>query len=264
MATTEQLIQWKQNWERQFYPGTSTLVNLINERDPVRLQNFEHRKTMEAGLALSKNPIQGDYGLEHMAKIHHALFKDVYPFAGEVRDFGMRKKRINDPVTSRFARPDEFPILNTLLKERVVDVLALKNEDFVRNPKQHQQAFVDGISKAYETANELHPFREGNGRTQRVWLNQLAKEVGWQLDYSKIEPRAWNYAAAQSTPGEINGQHVAGKVDKLQQVFGHIAVHEKALHNPYIQGKLGDLAPKQRVLEVGELSPLQSRPSIRM
>lgn len=256
MATEEETAQWRKNWDRLFYPGTTTLVNYLNLRDAAELKEVEGRISSAVGKEISRNAVNGEFGLEHMRDIHRALFKRLYPWAGEVRDFGMTRPRPDDPHTTRFTPPDAIAATDQLLKQRSGAVLALKNEDFARHPQRWQQEFVNNIALAYQTANQMHPFREGNGRTQRIWLDQLAHASGWSLDYSKVEPRAWNYAAGMSANGELNGVLQVGKPNKLKQVFAHIATHQKALYNPYIQGKLGDYGSKARMLEIGELSPL--------
>jgi len=55
-----------------------------------------------------------------------------------------------------------------------------------------------------ERTNELHPFREGNGRTQRVFLAQLAQNAGYKLDFSVVDPDAFMIATIQSSNG-VNG-----------------------------------------------------------
>lgn len=264
MATADETALWRKNWERLCYPGTTTLVNFLNIRDSAELKEVEGRISSAVGKEISRHAPKGEFGLEQMRDIHKSLFGRIYPWAGQVRDFGMTRPRPDDPYVTRFAPPDAIAATDPLLKQRAGDVLALRNEDFVRNPQKFQQEFVNNIALAYQTANQMHPFREGNGRTQRIWLDQLARASGWSLDYTRVEPRAWNYAAAMSANGELKGVLQVGKPDKLKQVFAHIATHEKALYNPYIQGKLGDHASKTRMLEIGELSPLLAQSRFRI
>lgn len=56
-------------------------------------------------------------------------------------------------------------------------------------------------SDCYERTNELHPFREGNGRTQRVFLRQLAQSAGYELDFASVDPDALMIATIQSAQG---------------------------------------------------------------
>jgi len=61
--------------------------------------------------------------------------------------------------------------------------------------------FVDAFVDFYIRTNELHPFREGNGRTQRVFLAQLAQHAGYQLDFSCIDPDELMVATIWSAQG---------------------------------------------------------------
>jgi cell filamentation protein len=262
MGSEEDHARWRERWESLFYPGTRTLVNLLNIRDPEQLKKAEFEISSAIGQQILKAAPAAniEFGLTHMRELHKELFGRIYAWAGEVRDFGLIRPRIDDPLVTRFTVPEGIVPMDEQLKQHTKAILALKDVDFARSPKEHQQAFVNHIALAYQTANQMHPFREGNGRTQRIWLEQLSRAAGWRLNYDKVEPRAWNYAASMSTTGELDGSMSAGMPDKLKQVFGHIAIHQKALYNPYIQGKLGNHGQTARVLEIGELSPLlQSR-----
>ena len=94
--------------------------------------------------------------------IHRYLFEDIYEFAGEIRKVNMAKGNF------RFA-----PLM-------YLDA-ALENID-----KMPQSDF-DEIIEKYVEMNIAHPFREGNGRTQRVFLTQLAGQAGYQLDFACVD-----------------------------------------------------------------------------
>ena len=72
----------------------------------------------------------------------------------------------------------------------------------------------------YAAVNELHPFREGNGRTAREFLNQLSGESGRSLDYEKVDKTTWNTAARLSAHGNI---------EPIKQVFYEISRVERAV-----------------------------------
>lgn len=63
----------------------------------------------------------------------------------------------------------------------------LKNENYLRNLPRDK--FIERVAFYIGEINALHPFREGNGRTQRVFINQLARQAGWNLNFSEISPR---------------------------------------------------------------------------
>lgn len=100
---------------------------------------------------------------ESLAKIHKYLFDEIYDFAGEVRKVNISKGNF------RFA-----PLM-------YLDA-ALQSID-----KMPQSTF-DEIIEKYVEMNVAHPFREGNGRSTRIWLDlMLKKEIGYVVDWSKVD-----------------------------------------------------------------------------
>ncbi len=250
-ATTE-----KERWDRLYYPGSNTFINFFGERNGQTLKQLEGRITSAAAKVLAQSGLDGNLDLEHMRHIHRELFKSIYPWAGEIRDVNMSKRNEDSTQITRFTPPEKISELAPLLLQHAHSVLAMKERDFVRRPKDVHNEFTGHLAQAYQTANQMHPFREGNGRVHKLWLVALADRTGWDLDFNKIEPRAWNFAAAASAEGTIGGVTIPGKIDKLKTVFEHIATHHKAQFNPYIQGKLGNFASRERILEIGELSQI--------
>lgn len=109
-----------------------------------------------------------------LQEIHKYLFQDIYYFAGKIRDENISKGNF------RFA-----PVM--YLKE------ALKNID-----KMPQKTF-DEIIEKYVEMNIAHPFREGNGRSTRIWLDRIfIKELGKVVDWSKIDKNDYLLAMERS------------------------------------------------------------------
>ena len=109
-----------------------------------------------------------------LQEIHKYLFQDIYYFAGKIRDENISKGNF------RFA-----PVM--YLKE------ALKNID-----KMPQKTFNEIIEK-YVEMNIAHPFREGNGRSTRIWLDRIfIKELGKVVDWSKIDKNDYLLAMERS------------------------------------------------------------------
>ena len=100
------------------------------------------------------------------------LFGELYDWAGQVRTINISKKG------TQFCAAEELP--------RVSEAV------FARLKKEHcfcglsRERFAEELLDLYERTNELHPFREGNGRTQRVFLAQLAQNAGYRLDFSCV------------------------------------------------------------------------------
>lgn len=109
-----------------------------------------------------------------LAAIHKYLFEDIYDFAGELRTVNLAKGNF------RFA---PLMYLET----------ALENID-----KMPQSTF-DEIVEKYVEINIAHPFREGNGRSTRIWLDHILKnEIGKVVDWSKVDKEDYLLAMERS------------------------------------------------------------------
>ena len=116
--------------------------------------------------------------------IHRVLFEDIYDFAGKIRTVNLAKGSF------RFA-----PLM-------YLDA-ALQNID-----KMPQSNF-DQIVEKYVEMNIAHPFREGNGRATRIWLDcMLKKEIGMVVDWSKVDKEDYLLAMERSPVRDIEIKHV--------------------------------------------------------
>lgn len=119
-----------------------------------------------------------------LAFIHEYLFKDIYDFAGQIRTVNIAKGNF------RFA-----PLL--YLNE------ALKNLDAM------PQGSFEEIVEKYVEMNIAHPFREGNGRSMRIWLDDmLKKELGQCIDWSLVDKEDYLLAMERSPIRDIEIKHV--------------------------------------------------------
>lgn len=100
--------------------------------------------------------------------IHQHLFQDIYTWAGKKRTVEISKGGKQFFPTARFDRAFVF-----------IDSLIL---DYKHINKDDQAGIADKLAEILDTVNYLHPFREGNGRTQREFLRLLAAEKGWKLN----------------------------------------------------------------------------------
>ena len=142
-----------------------TLENKLGINDALELAHEEERLTKKRALALFDKNILDSFEVgtfTGLKDIHAYLFQDVYSFAGKIRTVNIAKGHF------RFA-----PVL--YLKE------ALNSID-----KMPQDTYEHIIEK-YVEMNVAHPFREGNGRSTRIWLDAIMKkELGKVVDWSKI------------------------------------------------------------------------------
>ena len=116
--------------------------------------------------------------------IHKALFEDIYDFAGEIRTVKIAKNNF------RFA-----PVMYL--------EAALQNID-----KMPQTSF-DEIIEKYVEMNIAHPFREGNGRATRIWLDCiLKKEIGYVIDWSQVDKEDYLLAMERSPIKDIEIKYI--------------------------------------------------------
>ena len=153
------------------------LENKLGITDSVKLAGEEEKITKKKALELFDKKIVDTFEVgtfKGLQEIHKYLFEDVYEFAGKIRNENISKGNF------RFA-----PVM--YLKE------ALKNID-----KMPQKTY-DEIIEKYVEMNICHPFREGNGRSTRIWLDRiLMKELKRVVDWSKVDKNDYLLAMERS------------------------------------------------------------------
>ena len=172
---------------------------LLNEPVSSRAQK-EYNKQLEYSITKGRiakmdiEPIIGNYDQDHLTKIHAAIFKGLYDYAGKFRDYNISKLCVN---------PDnaDFEICHFLESKKIKENLErFKNEisNLNRLKGLNKEQFVDKFTHVFAELNEIHPFPEGNGRATKVFMRQLANNAGYEIHYDKIDSNEWNYACKRS------------------------------------------------------------------
>lgn len=166
------------------YPGTDVLVNKLNIKDKSTLQKFEAKITAAKLLALRQKGIIGNFDAKHLNQIHTYLFEDIYPFAGKYRNENIAKG------VFRFAEWEYIePELNRLLN-------GLKEENYLACLSR--EVLAERLAYYLSELNVLHPYREGNGRTIREFLRELALKNEYILNIKKVAPKEFLNASINS------------------------------------------------------------------
>ena len=166
------------------YENTNTLINKLDIRDSKVLQKYEAKITAAKLLALMQKGIIGNFDVKHINAIHKYLFEDIYPFAGKLRTENIAKG------VFRFAEWEYIePELERLLNE-------LKQENYLENLSKENLA--ERLAYYLSELNVLHPYREGNGRTTREFIRELALKNGYVLDLRKVSPKDFLNACIKS------------------------------------------------------------------
>lgn len=148
-------------------PKTGLLRNIQNITDPDVLLFLESGAVTKKLQELYENPIEIK-DIESLFTIHKHLFQDIYVWAGKKRIVEISKDGKQFFPTNHF--DNAFRYINQLIKE------------FKKIPKDNKKSLAEKLAEILDNVNYLHPFREGNGRTQREFLRLLAKEKGLTLN----------------------------------------------------------------------------------
>ena len=159
------------------------LKNKLDIRSSALLHKAERDLTFSRIEELKSTPIKGSFDFKHLQKIHGHIFQDVYDWAGKTRTVEIAKG--NMFCSTRFI--DSY-------QQGVFD--QLRKDDFLKDMSREQ--FSKKAAFYLGEINMLHPFREGNGRTQREFLLELSREAGWELDLSKVSRDEMIQASQQS------------------------------------------------------------------
>jgi cell filamentation protein len=128
----------------------------------------------------------GQFDATHLKAIHRHLFRDVYEWAGHTRD---EKVMLSDGTVATeplLRKIDGNPFLAGPLIPKALERITgmLRNSNYLRGLAREE--FAARAADIMVEINGAHPFREGNGRTQRMFLRELAKEAGYELDFSVV------------------------------------------------------------------------------
>jgi len=148
-------------------PKTGLLRNLQDISDPEVLLFVESGAVTKRLHELYENPIKIK-GIDSLFEIHRHLFRDIYVWAGKKRIVEISKDGKQFFPTSYF--DNAFRYIDQLFTE------------FKKIPNDNKRQLAEKLAEILDNINYLHPFREGNGRTQREFLRLLALEKGLTLN----------------------------------------------------------------------------------
>jgi cell filamentation protein len=187
---SQENYKYQYTWDSKYcYPDSQVLKNKLNIRDAELLQNIERDITSIAVQELMEYPIQGNFDLDHLKAINRALFQDIYSWAGELRTVNISKGSsfCNWPYIESNAR--------ALFSE-------LKQEEYLQDTDESE--LPQRLAYYFSEINAIHPFREGNGRTQRLFIEYLANALGYHLQFSLISTEQMIIASVESFNGNMN------------------------------------------------------------
>lgn len=159
-----------------------TIDNKLGITDSFKLANEEERISKKKAIDLFQTDFLNELkhgSLEALVKIHRHLFEDIYEFAGQLRTVNIAKGNF------RFAP-------------------AIYLNEALKSIEKMPQSTFDEIIEKYVEMNIAHPFREGNGRSARIWLDLILKsELKKVVDWSKVDKDDYLLAMERSPVKDI-------------------------------------------------------------
>lgn len=170
-------------WDREYcYPDSNVLINKLNIQDADALHTAEREITSLRLAAAKMQPIKGMFDMKHLQKIHGYVFGDVYEWAGKLRHVDIAKG-------NQFCLAMNLDTYGSNLFKKLEQEHYLI--DSIDNVPHRLAYYLSEI-------NVLHPFREGNGRTQRLFVEYLASVAGYKVDFSQVSAEEMIIASADS------------------------------------------------------------------
>ena len=190
------------------------LENKLGIKSSAELAREEERISKKKAVELFENGMIENLEagkFQTLCEIHKYLFDDIYDFAGKIRTVNISKGNF------RFA-----PLMYL--------EAAIENVD-----KMPQNTF-DEIVEKYVEMNIVHPFREGNGRSMRIWLDMmLKKQIGQVADWSKIEKEDYLMAMERSPIKDIEIKYIL-KAALTDQINDREVYMKGIDHSYYYEG----------------------------
>ena|ERR1700733_7153281 len=153
------------------YPGTDVLRNIPDIRDPEQFAVFEADATASRLGELDEHPLKGRFDVAHLRAIHKYIFQDVFVWAGAFR-------------TVNISKGGNFFGASAFIEPALQDVLRrLPGENYLKQMDAPKFTIRAGFYLG--EINAIHPFREGNGRTQREFIRELAVQAGYLIDWGR-------------------------------------------------------------------------------
>lgn len=154
--------------------SVAILRNKLEILQPAALERVERQLVAQR---IRQGVPDGRFGLDHLRAIHRHLFQDIYDWAGEIRTVELSKAGHQ----FQLCRYIETGIGD--IHRRLVEADFLKGLD--------KRRFAQGAGELIGDLNYVHPFREGNGRTQLQYLKLLGAQAGHRLHLDRLDPLAW-------------------------------------------------------------------------
>lgn len=172
------------------YPNTTVLINKLGIQNQKQLDEIEVAMVSIKSIELELSELPQVMNFQYYKEIHAYLFGELYEWAGTARKINMAKKQTN------FCPFEEIEHVGESIFKR------LKKEEYFKDCNQNE--FVANIADFYDGLNYLHPFREGNGRCQRLFFTLLCRKCGYELRFGEMDSDELMIATIQASSGVLD------------------------------------------------------------
>lgn len=177
-----------------------TLHNKLGAKDAATLSRKEAHLTGGRLQLIETEGPKGPFSFERLKESHRYIFQDVYDWAGKSREIELSKEGSKFEARAMI-EPRAKQIFGQLARDKELRGLS-------------REAFAEKAADLMGAINQLHPFREGNGRAQRAFLSDLARDAGHELQFKVVSRERMIQASIESS---------AGRPEMMRRLFSEIS-----------------------------------------
>jgi cell filamentation protein len=215
------------------YPGTDVLKNVPGFRNAEQCGAFETLHTAARMYELLLYPVQGGFDVAHLKAIHRHIFRDVFAWAGGFRTSLLGKAEYLGQPPTWFTPPH-------LLEHEAEGIFEwLHRANLLRGLSRID--FARHAARLLAEINKLHPFREGNGRTQRLFVDAIAGQAGHEVHFDVVSRERMvqaSIAANNSNLGMMNRMFEEitndGRIEPLRRAIAFLSREKFNWNDAYI------------------------------
>ena len=163
------------------YPQANVLKNKLNIKDADSLLEAERSITALRILELKQSYPDGELDFSYFKHLHFYIFQDIYGWAGKTR-------------TVNISKGSQFCLCQFIDDQAIELFQKLERANYLVDAEN----IAERLSFYLSELNAIHPFREGNGRTQRIFIEILADRAGYEVDFSEVTAEEMIEASYQS------------------------------------------------------------------
>lgn len=172
------------------YKGTTVLINKFGITDEDELNRRERLITSFKSAELIVSPFKDGFSFDDYKKIHYELFSELYEWAGSIRTIPLSKS------VTIFTAPEKIESLGDAIFKRLKGCNYFAGTD--------RSALITETADLYNSLNRLHPFREGNGRTERIFFSQLIRHAGYDINFTAENAELLMIGTIQAASGVMD------------------------------------------------------------